>query len=385
VKFLDEFRDPQLVEHLLEQIRRAADAPVTFMEVCGTHTMAIHRSGLRTVLPEQIRLISGPGCPVCVTPNRVFDTAIAYARLPDVTLATYGDMVRVPGSSTTLEAVGGDVRVVYSVDQAVQLAAEDPRRRLVFLGVGFETTAPACANAVATAQAKGIDNFYVLSAHKRIVPAMLALAADDLKLDGFLCPGHVSAVIGSRPYAPVCQQAHVPCVVAGFEPADILMAILMLLRQCRDGRAEVQIQYRRVVRPEGNPRAQAVMDRVFAPCDSQWRGLGGIPLSGMAVREASAAHDAERRIQADVEPTREAAGCICGQILKGTRQPADCPLFADACTPETPVGPCMVSSEGTCAAHYAYEAIPGHPRRPKVGRAGRWQGRGGKRFNGENR
>lgn len=355
------FRDPELARGQLAAIRRTvADYPgtMTLMEVCGTHTMAIAQHGIRALLPEQIRLISGPGCPVCVTPVGYVDHAVALARRPDTIIATFGDMVRVPGSSSSLsreQAAGATVKVVYSPLDAVALAAQRPDRTVVFLGVGFETTAPTIAGAVVTARRQGLTNFFVLCAHKTI-PIPMAVLADDpeLKVDGYLCPAHVSAIIGADAYRPLADRLHVPCVITGFEPLDILQGVLMLARQIKAGQARVETQYRRVVRPEGNRKAQALLDEVFEPCDAAWRGIGTIPASGLRLRAEYAAFDAAVQLPVTVEPSREHAGCRCGEILKGKLRPADCPLFRTVCTPEEPVGACMVSSEGTCAAEYKY-------------------------------
>jgi hydrogenase expression/formation protein HypD len=328
------------------------------MEVCGTHTMAIYQHGIRALLPEKIRLISGPGCPVCVTPVGYVDHAVALARRPETIIATFGDMVRVPGSSSSLireQAAGASIKVVYSPLDAVALAEQQPDQCVVFLGVGFETTAPTIAGAVVTARRKGLTNFMVLCAHKTI-PTPMAVLADDpgLKVDGYLCPAHVSAIIGAEAYRPLAEQLRVPCVITGFEPLDILQGVLMLARQIVTGAARVETQYRRVVRPEGNPRAQALLAEVFEACAANWRGIGTIPGSGLQLRQDYAAFDAALQLPVTVESPREHAGCRCGEILKGKLRPADCPLFRTVCTPEEPVGACMVSSEGTCAAEYKY-------------------------------
>ena len=364
MRFLREFRDPQAAEALMRRIRKVADSlgDISFMEVCGTHTMSIYRYGIRHLLPPNIRILSGPGCPVCVTPNAFLDRSIALARLPDITIATFGDMMRVPGSTSSLErerARGCDIRVVYSPIDALRIAAQEQHRRLVFLGVGFETTAPGLAATLLDAQRTEVKNFSVLSAAKVIPPAMQALLKDGpLQLSGFLCPGHVSTVIGSRPYEPLVNEHGIPCVIAGFEPLDILYGILLLLEQVSEHRAEVEIAYRRAVRPEGNPKAKSVLEEVFIECDAQWRGIGRIEGSGLALPSTLEAHDAFF-IDVKVEPTREVPGCICGLVLSGQRTPLECGLFAKECTPETPQGACMVSTEGTCAAAYQYGWIEG--------------------------
>lgn len=356
---LEGFRNESLGRALVSSIqRRAPKRPVRLMEVCGTHTMAVHRHGLGSLLPESVRLLSGPGCPVCVTPNRYLDEAIALARLDDVVIATFGDIMRVPGSSSSLEAErasGRTVRVVYSALDALAWAQAHPDRRVVFLGVGFETTAPTVAASILQARKRKAANFLVLSGHKVMPPALRALIDDpQLKVDGLICPGHVSAIIGSGPYEFLARERGIPCVIAGFEPVDILQAIDMLLAQVADHRAEVEIQYSRVVRPEGNPRARALLDEVFGPTDADWRGLGRVPQSGLGIRGAFGAWDAAPQLPVDVEPTREPEGCRCGDVLRGILSPPQCPLFGTQCTPQKPVGACMVSSEGTCAAFYRY-------------------------------
>ncbi|PLX78237.1 MAG: hydrogenase formation protein HypD [Desulfuromonas sp.] len=355
------FRDPQLAAGALEAIARTVadyQGRITLMEVCGTHTMAIYQHGIRTLLPPQIRLISGPGCPVCVTPVDYVDHAVALARLPAVIITTFGDMVRVPGSSSSLmreQALGADVRIVYSPLDAVAVAARNPGRKVVFLGVGFETTTPTIAGAVVQAQKQGLDNFFVLASHKTMPAPMAALTADpELQVDGYICPAHVSAIIGSDAYRPVVEQCRVPCVVTGFEPLDMLKGIQMLATQVVEGRAEVENEYSRVVKPQGNPKARELLYTVFEPADARWRGIGVIPGSGLSIRSEFAGFDAARAIEVEVEEPIEHQGCLCGEILKGKVRPGDCPLFRTVCTPEDPVGACMVSSEGTCAAEYKY-------------------------------
>jgi hydrogenase expression/formation protein HypD len=328
------------------------------MEVCGTHTMAIFQYGIKTLLPPNVTLLSGPGCPVCVTPNAYLDRAIAYSRMADVMLATFGDMLRVPGSSSSLiteRGRGADIRLVYSPADALQLAGDHPDRKVVFLGIGFETTSPAVAAAIVDAQRQGVSNFYVLVGHKVLPPALRVLVDDDqLKLHGLICPGHVSAVTGCGIYQFLARERGIPCVVSGFEPTDILQSILMLVTQVVQGQSRVENQYRRVVPDEGNPSARALVNEVFRPQESQWRGLGTIPGSGLAMEARYIEHDAQVKIPVAVEPAREPPGCICGLILRGLRTPLDCSLFARVCRPESPVGACMVSSEGTCAAQFRY-------------------------------
>jgi hydrogenase expression/formation protein HypD len=361
VNYQDEFRQKELVQGLAERIRRlvsGCNRTMTFMEVCGTHTMAIYRFGLRVMLPPEIRLISGPGCPVCVTPNDYLDRAIAICRLPDVITVTFGDMMRVPGSSSSLmeeRAKGADIRIVYSPLDAVAIAARNPDRKVVFLGVGFETTAPTVAGSILAAEAQGLENYFVLASHKTIPIPMQVLASDpEIGIDGYICPAHVSAIIGAEAYSPLAETYHTPCVITGFEPADMLQGILMLAEQVLAGESRVEIQYRRVVRPEGNLKAQAMLEKIFIPSDVAWRGVGVIPGSGLSLREEYRRFDAEKMLPVEVEPTKEHPGCSCGEILKGKMAPQECALFGKSCTPENPVGACMVSSEGSCAAAYRY-------------------------------
>jgi hydrogenase expression/formation protein HypD len=360
---VDPFRDPVPAAALIARIGEAwSGPPVRIMEVCGTHTMAIARHGLRAPLRRAAKLISGPGCPVCVTPDGYVDAAIALAAIPGVTIATFGDMVRVPGSGASLEqarAGGADVRIVYSPLDAVALAEADPSREVVFLGVGFETTAPTVAGAIVAALARGVANFSVLPSLRTIPGAMALLAADPgVKLDAFLCPANVSAIIGADAYRPIAERFGLPCVVAGFEPLDILSSVLMILRQKSRGEARVENEYSRVATPGGNRKAQALLADVFAPGDADWRGLGVLPGSGLRIAGKYAAFDAGRRFGIAVADTPERPGCRCGDVLKGMIDPPECPLFDTACTPETPVGPCMVSTEGACAAARRFGAAP---------------------------
>ncbi len=361
MKHQHEYRDPELARLQLQAIHHTVagfNRSMTFMEVCGTHTMAIYQHGIRSLLPEQVRLISGPGCPVCVTPVGYIDQAVALSRRPDNIIATFGDMVRVPGSSSNLlqeQAKGATVRIVYSPLDAVTLAEKNPDNDVIFLGVGFETTAPTVAVAVLTAARKNLDNFYILCSHKTMPGPMAALAGDpELQVDGYLCPAHVSAIIGANAYQPLVDAYHVPCVVTGFEPLDVLQGVLMLARQVVAGEGRVETQYRRVVKPEGNLKARNILYQFFEPCDASWRGIGDIPDSGLQLRPQYYRFDAARRLPVEIEPSIEHQGCLCGEILKGKIRPNDCPLFRTICTPEDPVGACMVSSEGTCAAEYKY-------------------------------
>ncbi|MDI6773968.1 MAG: hydrogenase formation protein HypD [Verrucomicrobiota bacterium] len=347
--------------HIAEMRRLAGriGRPVRFMEVCGTHTVTGFRSGLRSLLPPGVQLLSGPGCPVCVTPTGYVDRAMAMAARPGVVLATFGDMVRVPGARGSLErarAEGARVEVVYSPADALELAKARPAARIVFLGVGFETTAPSVAWTIRQARADQTANFLVACAHKTIPEAMGALLDGGAALDGYLCPGHVSVIIGAGAYEPLARAHRVPCVIAGFEAADMAEGLVMLLRQVAERRGEVEVQYRRSVTRDGNPGAQAVCGEVFEKCDTEWRGLGIIPGSGRRIREAFGRHDAERVLGKDIPqaPAADARGCRCGEVLMGKVSPDACGLFARACAPATPVGPCMVSSEGACAAWHKY-------------------------------
>ncbi len=359
MKYLDEFRDPALARQLVSRITEVCPPEgATLMEVCGTHTVAVFRYGIRGVLPQQLRLLSGPGCPVCVTPNAYIDAAIAYARRENLIIATFGDMLRVPGSSSSLQeerASGGDVRVIYSSLDSVALAERYPDKAVIFLGVGFETTAPTVAAAILTAAERGLRNYFVLPGNKLIPPAMQALVSGgEVSIGGFICPGHVSVVIGARPYEFLAAEHGIPCVVTGFEPIDVLQGVRMLVEMIQAGKAEVQIEYRRAVRPEGNPQALELMYRVFEPADSEWRGLGVIPGSGLVMRKKFQRFDALAAMPVEVEETVVPPGCRCGEVLRGALVPLECPLFRSVCTPENPQGPCMVSSEGACSAYYAY-------------------------------
>ena len=348
----------ELLRLIEDRAGRLGDRRIRFMEVCGTHTMSLFRSGIRALLPPNVRLLSGPGCPVCVTPMGLVDAAIAIARRPDVILATFGDMVRVPGSESSLErakAEGADVRILYSPLDALKLAEAEPGRRVVFFAIGFETTAPTVAATVAYARDRGLRNLLFLVAHKLIPPAMTAiLESGEVRLDGFLCPGHVSVTTGSAVFEPIAERYRAPCVVTGFEPEDILEGIGMLLRQVVEGTPCVEIQYTRWVSREGNRKARERMDEVFRVCDAAWRGLGTIPQSGLELRPELRAFDALAELGVAVPPELENPGCSCGEVIRGLIEPPDCPLFANRCTPATPVGPCMVSTEGSCAAFYKY-------------------------------
>ena len=351
----------------INKLAQRLPAPVQFMEVCGTHTMAVFRSGLISLLPENVKLLSGPGCPVCVTEDSFIDKAIALAQQPGVIVTTFGDMLRVPGSHQSSEqarAGGAAFRVVYSPLDALKLARENTDKHVVFLGIGFETTAPTIGWTIRQAAEEKIDNYSVLCAHKTMPYAMAGLLTDqELKIDGFLCPGHVSVIIGSNAYEPLADQFKTPCVIAGFEAGDVAGGIRMLLEQVTEKRAGVENEYVRSVTPAGNTSAQEVISTVFEEADASWRGLGVIPNSGLAIRKEFGRHDADRRFpDLDLPPPQEHKGCRCGDVLRGTCTPPECSLFGKACTPETPVGACMVSIEGTCSAYYKY----GHGRNSRL-------------------
>lgn len=365
MKYLDEYRCPNLAKKILDNIKAISKQEIKLMEVCGTHTVAIFRSGIRNILPDNISLISGPGCPVCVTSKEDIDKAIAISRQKDVILATYGDMFRVPGSFSSLEkekANGADVRVIYSSLDALKIARKNPQKKLVLMGIGFETTSPTVASTIITAKKENLRNFYVLVCHKVIPPAMKAiLDSGEIMINGFICPGHVSTIIGSHPYEFIARDYNVGCVITGFEPIDILQGILMLIQMIESGYAKVDIEYRRFVRADGNPIALKLMDEVFRVCDSNWRGLGMIPKSGLELRDEYIMFDVKSSFDIEIDSNdkseEENLQCMCGEILKGVRIPPDCRLFGNLCTPDTPVGPCMVSSEGTCAAYFKYGDI----------------------------
>ncbi len=361
MRFVDEFRDPRLARALVERIHQRADRPMRLMEFCGGHTHAILRFGIRQVLPPAVEMLSGPGCPVCVTAAADLDRAIAMADVPGVILTTFGDMVRVPGSRESLQQAksrGADVRIVYSPLDAVRLAERTPDRPVIFLGVGFETTAPGVAASILDAQSRGIRNYYVLCLHKLTPPATRAiLDAGEVRLSGVLGPGHVTTIIGTDGWQFLPRDYRTPIAIAGFEPLDILRGISMLVDQVAAGEAWVDNAYSRSVLPEGNRAALDMMGRVFEVADAEWRGLGVIPASGLRIRAAFQAHDAARVFPVEVAPSREPPGCRCGDVLRGVLPPPACPLFRKVCSPEHPVGPCMVSAEGACAAYYQFGGV----------------------------
>ena len=338
-----------------------------FMEVCGTHTMAAFRCGLHSLTPDNVTLLSGPGCPVCVTAQGDIDQIIALAELPGVTVCTYGDMIRVPGQSSSLEKArsqGADVRVVYSTMDAVKLAQKTADKQVVFAAVGFGTTAPATAAAIKLAAQLKLENFSVLASHKWVMPAMMALlASGDIDIDGFLLPGHVSVIIGTEAFRPIVDQYNLPCVVSGFEDFQMTQGLARLTQQVLAGKAELVNDYPQVVKPGGNPTALALLAEIYDTCDASWRGLGVIPGSGMSLKSQFDPFNAAKRFNLSAVDTPEPAGCLCGEVIKGKVTPAQCKLFGNACTPINPIGPCMVSSEGTCQAWFKYNRP--RPRNPR--------------------
>lgn len=357
MKYIDEYRDKSIVQALAKKIRQVSKKEIVLMEVCGGHTMSIQKFGIPSLLPENIKLVSGPGCPVCVSSRNFIDHAIELSKIQYTIITTFGDLIRVPGSYSSLEkekANGADIRIVYSPLTAVQLAKENPKKNIVFLGIGFETTAPTSAAAVFNASTEKIENFFLLSSHKIMPPAMAALIDEGVKINGYICPGHVTTITGISIYEPIVEKYKLGCVVCGFEPVDIMQTILMLVEQYENNKPAVEIQYTRVVKPEGNIKAQKLMNEVYEFRADWWRGLGEIPGSGLRPNEKYAKHDAERMFDIEVPEPIEPKGCICGEILKGLKSPKECKLFRKVCSPDDPVGACMVSSEGACAAFYKY-------------------------------
>lgn len=358
IKHLEEYRDSAIAEKLIERIKNTIKHDVRLMEVCGTHTVSIFRSGIRSVLPKAISLLSGPGCPVCVTDQKEIDAFIELALIDDVIVTTFGDLMRVPGTKSSLlkqRAEGRDIRIVYSTFDALEIARKNPAKKVVFLGVGFETTAPTIAAAIYSAAQTDVKNFSVISAHKLVPPALEALmSSENVQIDGFLLPGHVSVIIGVDAYQPFYQRHRIPCVIAGFEPADILRAVGVLVEQIESGRSALYNAYQRAVTPEGNTKAQKLLGDVFKPADVSWRAIGVIPQSGLKIRKKYKRYDAENIFDIQVTDSMDPRGCACGEILIGLKTPPECPLYKTVCTPIDPVGPCMVSTEGTCAAYYKY-------------------------------
>jgi hydrogenase expression/formation protein HypD len=360
ITYAEEYRDPAIAKSLVHQLTSVSTKPVRLMEVCGTHTMAIFRHGIRSLLPETISLLSGPGCPVCVTAQGDIDAFVALSQRKDVTVTTFGDLMRVPGSGSSLKhetAQGADVRVVYSPMDALKLAQQLPDRQVVFLAVGFETTAPTIAATLLSAQKMKLKNFTIYCAHKTVPVALTALMDNPMvNIDGFLLPGHVSVIIGVDAYRPFFDRYQIPCVVAGFEPVDVLRGVEALVFSFENNSPVLGNVYSRAVTDQGNLQAQQIMAEAFEVSDAAWRGLGIIPASGLSIRPEFADFDAVRRFDLEVVDTPEPKGCACGDILSGTKTPPQCTLFRKRCTPMAPVGPCMVSSEGTCAAYYRYSS-----------------------------
>ncbi len=358
MKYITEFRRSELAEGLIAHIRHQSKTRARFMEFCGGHTVTIFRYGIRQVLPPTLEMVSGPGCPICVTANADLDKAIALAKVPGVIIATFGDMLKVPGSRSSLQqakAEGAEVYTVYSTMDALKAAQDNPGKSVVFLGIGFETTAPTVAASILQAEEKAVKNYFVLSLHKLCPPVIRALLdAGEVELSGLVCPGHVSTIIGSHPWEFIAREYGIPCVVSGFEPLDILQTVDMLVGQVGKRHSEVEIAYKRGVRPEGNLQALKLMEQVFEPAPALWRGIGEVAGSGLRLREKYRRFDAEANFDIEPGPALEPAGCICGDILRGVKTPADCKLFGKVCTPESPVGPCMVSTEGSCSACYLY-------------------------------
>jgi hydrogenase expression/formation protein HypD len=358
MKYSEEYRDGRLSKNIIERINAVAGKKIRLMEVCGTHTVSIFRSGIRSVLPDTISLLSGPGCPVCVTAQQDIDAFIALSRIENTIITTFGDLIRVPGTESSLQreqAEGRDIRIVYSTVDALEIARKNPDKNIVFLGVGFETTTPTIAASLISAEKSGLENYFVYPAHKLVPPALFALMETiGVNIDGFLLPGHVSVIIGTDAYLPFFEKHPLPCVVAGFEPADILLAILRLSEQIAGGAPRLENAYPRAVTAIGNAKAREMTDTVFEVCDAPWRGIGTIPDSGLRIRKAFEMFDAQKHFAIDVPASAPPKGCACGDILTGKKTPPECALYKKVCTPMSPVGPCMVSTEGTCAAYYKY-------------------------------
>lgn len=358
MKYLSEYRDPELAQQYLDEIQKTVTRPWSIMEVCGGQTHSLVKHGIVNVLPDEITMIHGPGCPVCVTPLELIDQALYLAEREDVILCSYGDMLRVPGSQKSLleaKAEGADIRILYSPLEAVTLAEQNPDRQVVFFAVGFETTAPANGLSVIHAHRKGLENYAILTSHVLVPPAMEAVINDpESHIDAFLAAGHVCTIMGTSEYGPIAEKYQLPVVVTGFEPVDILHGILMTVRQLEKGEAKLENQYSRVVSPQGNPEAIAAIEKVFEVNDRAWRGIGVIPQSGYELREAYALYDAKRKFAIDVVPVEEPKACLAGQVLKGIIKPHECPEFGKSCTPRNPMGAPMVSSEGACAAYYNF-------------------------------
>jgi len=357
MKYIDEFRNKDLVITLTREISKKSRKRIRIMEVCGGHTLAIRKYGIQHLLPDNIELLSGPGCPVCVTNRTSIDRAIALSRLPGIIITTYGDLIRVRGSVSSLDqekAQGADIRIVYSTMDALEIARNNTDKKVIFLGIGFETTTPSSAVAISEAVSQRIDNFYVLSMHKLMPPAMSALIEQGIHIDGYIGPGHVTAIAGADMYKPLLDQFGVSVVISGFEPVDLLQSVLMLVNMAEENRNGIEIQYKRAVTPQGNKKAIELVHHIFEPCDDEWRGLGSIRNSGLAIRKEYQHHNAALYFDVNVATAPEPEGCLCGEVLRGLKKPPDCRLFGKVCTPANPIGACMVSGEGACQAYFNY-------------------------------
>ncbi len=359
MKFVDEFRSEKHIRLLAEKIRAEAVGRYTFMEVCGGHTAAIHRFGIPSLLPDSITLLSGPGCPVCVTPVSFIDMAIDLSKSKDIIITSFGDLIRVPGSLSSLETEkmrGADIRIVFSALDALEIASRNPEKRVVFIGIGFETTAPGTAASILEARKRNIYNFSVLCAHKIMPPALEAIINDGTEVNGFICPGHVATITGANDFRFLPEKYNIASVISGFEPADILMSVYMLVRQINNNNLTTEIEYTRAVTPEGNVKARRIMNEVFEETDAEWRGLGMIKNSGLGIKQELADYDALKIFEISYRQglNEDNGSCLCGEVLRGRKKPTDCLMFSKVCTPENPVGACMVSSEGACNAYYRY-------------------------------
>ncbi|MCB0533509.1 MAG: hydrogenase formation protein HypD [Lewinellaceae bacterium] len=361
MKFISEYRNPELVEQYVREIRQTVTRPWTIMEVCGGQTHSLVKNGILQMLPPEVQMVHGPGCPVCVTPLHMIDKAVWLAEEKGVILCSYGDMLRVPGSRKSLleaKAAGADVRILYSPLEAVQVARENPDREVVFFAVGFETTAPANAMSVVHAHQLDVKNYSILTSHVLVPPAIEAVMNDpEARIQGFLAAGHVCTIMGMDEYYPIAEKYRIPIVVTGFEPVDLLQGILMTVRQLENGEYRVENQYSRVVHPQGNPAARKVIDQVFTVADREWRGIGTIPNSGWEIGPGLSDYDASRKFDIQLEKAPESTECIAGQVLKGIKKPYECPQFGKGCTPAMPLGAPMVSSEGACAAYYHFHKM----------------------------
>lgn len=358
MKYIDEYRDKDLIAKLTDLINKSVRREYRFMEVCGGHTAAIHRFGIPSLLPDGVRLISGPGCPVCVTGTEYIDRAIEYSKMDEVIIATFGDMIRVPGSVSSLEkekGAGADIRIVLSALDAIKISRANHAKTVIFLGIGFETTAPGTAITILQADKENIDNFLLLSAHKVMPPAIETIISEGVNLDGFICPGHVAAITGSKVFGFISEKYHLSSVITGFEPADILQSIFMLIRQVNRNSPQAEIQYKRAVTVNGNFMAQMCLSEVFETCDANWRGFGSIKSSGLTLKNKFERFNAEKRLPVIIDPFEENKMCCCGEILRGIKTPEDCPHFGKTCTPENPIGACMVSTEGSCNNWHKYK------------------------------